>query len=135
MFITYNFLKDSSQHGLAIIGASSFNFIHHNKFIDNSLENTYTITDSRTGEISSQGYDEGNQNMWHDANTGHGNWWSDYFGGDVYEIDGSANSIDLYPQQINQNEETTSETSLSMIPSLIFLLFSTLVIIIRKFNK
>lgn len=135
MFISFNHFEDNSQHGLAIISASSFSFIHHNTFIDNSKESIYTITDDRTGTTESQGYDEGNQNMWHDASTGHGNWWSDWDGVGVYEIDGSANSIDLYPQQIDQNGETTSETSLSMISSITLLLFSTLVIIIRKFNK
>ncbi len=134
IFISFNFLKDNSQHGLAIISASSFNFIHHNKFIDNSKESTYTITGDRIDTINSQGYDEGNQNMWHDASTGHGNWWSDFSSG-VYEIDGSANSIDLYPQKIGQqNGETTSETSLSTISSLIIILFPALVIIKRKFN-
>jgi hypothetical protein len=47
--------------------------------------------------LTSQGFDEGNNNTWYDASTEEGNLWNDYTGSGTYAIDGPANSIDPYP--------------------------------------
>jgi parallel beta-helix repeat protein len=116
--ITYNYLKDNSQHGFAIIGESKYNIVHHNTFIDNSKVSMYTIDGTRTGEISSQGIDEGEENFWYDDKAKHGNIWSDFSGEGVYEIDGPANAVDMYPQKIDGE---TEETVFLVLPMIIIL--------------
>jgi hypothetical protein len=57
--------------------------IHHNKFIGN-------------GEVP-LATDNGNNNIWYDITTNECNYWSDYLGTGVYLIEGTAGSIDPYP--------------------------------------
>jgi parallel beta-helix repeat protein len=128
--VTHNILEDNTQHGFAIIGESSFNEIHHNTFIDNSNAETYTIDGTRTGNINSQGFDEGSQNIWYDEINEHGNWWSDFPGEGDYEIDGPADSVDTFPKQF---EKQSDETTLCLIPCLILVAFS--ISVLRKKKK
>jgi parallel beta-helix repeat protein len=95
--ITDNIVTNTSQHGVALVRSSRFNIIHHNHFIDNGQEETYRIDGEERGALSSQGFDEGNNNTWYDATTEEGNWWSDYSGTSPYSIDGPSNSTDPYP--------------------------------------
>jgi parallel beta-helix repeat protein len=95
--ITDNTISGTSEHGVALVGTSSHNLIHHNEFVDNGRETTYRIDGEPRGELTSQGFDEGNNNTWYDASTEEGNWWNDYSGSGTYAIDGPANSIDPYP--------------------------------------
>ncbi|MFX0012071.1 MAG: right-handed parallel beta-helix repeat-containing protein [Candidatus Hermodarchaeota archaeon] len=95
--ITHNRIRNSKEHGLALVGTSSNNEIHHNIFEGNAWSDTYKIDGVPKGSPSSQGYDEGSNNRWYDSRSYYGNGWSDYFGIGTYEIDGPANSIDLYP--------------------------------------
>ncbi len=114
--VTSNIIKNSNQHGLAIVGSlSSYNVIHHNIFINNSVELTYEIDGERTGEISSQGYDEGENNLWFDEENQHGNWWDDYNKKGVYNIDGPSDSIDEYPLKYAESNKTNFLISVSLI--------------------
>ena len=94
--ITGNIITNSSQHGVALVGTSSHNVIHHNNFVDNGKEDTYRIDGEPRGALTSQGFDEGYNNTWYDAATEEGNWWSDYSGSGSYVLDGSSNTIDPY---------------------------------------
>ncbi len=95
--ITDNRITSSSQHGVALVGTSRFNVIHHNHFIENGMEETYRIDGEERGELTSQAFDEGSNNTWYDAAAQEGNWWSDYSGTGSYSIDGPSNSTDRYP--------------------------------------
>ncbi|MFX0108296.1 MAG: NosD domain-containing protein, partial [Candidatus Hodarchaeota archaeon] len=95
--ITGNRIMDSSEHGVALVGTSRDNLIYGNYFVDNGKEATYRIDGEPRGELTSQGFDEGSNNTWYDAELEAGNWWSDYTGSGSYNIDGPSNSVDLYP--------------------------------------
>lgn len=97
--ITFNHIRNAKEHGIALVGTSSNNIIHHNLFEGNSWAETYSV-DGIPKELkpTSQGYDEGSQNTWYDSESQHGNTWSDYFGIGSYKIDGPMNAIDLYPK-------------------------------------
>ncbi|MHA2186902.1 MAG: NosD domain-containing protein [Candidatus Thorarchaeota archaeon] len=92
-----NMVVNTSEHGVALVGTSSYNVIHHNQFVDNGRETTYRIDGELRGELTSQGFDEGRNNTWYDATTEEGNWWSDYSGSGTYIIDGPSDSADQYP--------------------------------------
>ena len=92
-----NRIINSTQHGLAFVGTSSFNVVYNNTFINNGNVAEYTIDGERNGSLSSQGYDEGNNNMWYETNSRTGNLWSDYSGVGSYVIDGPSSSFDPYP--------------------------------------
>ena len=99
--ITYNEIRNCSNFGVALVGGLSYhNLIHHNTFINNGYNETYNIDNERFGEITSQAYDEGTMNTWYDEETKTGNLWSDYSGRGDYKIDGSAESVDIYPKKI-----------------------------------
>lgn len=95
--ITRNRIANSTQHGLVFVGTSGFNVVYNNTFIGNGNVAEYTIDNTRNGSLRSQGYDEGSNNTWYDANSKTGNIWSDYSGFGSYGIDGPSNSFDLYP--------------------------------------
>jgi hypothetical protein len=80
----HNSILNANYYGLSIFGTSSDNIIHHNGFVHNNLAGT------------SQGYDEGMNNIWFDNSTKEGNFWSDYSGIGNYSIDGPSNSQDPY---------------------------------------
>ena len=109
--ITNNRIINAKEHGIALVGTSSNNIIHHNILEGNTWSDTYNIDDTPKGSPSSQGYDEGSQNIWYDNENKHGNMWSDYFGVGHYQIDGPSNAVDLYPSH------TTGLTLFSIIIS------------------
>lgn len=121
-----NIIIDSSQHGLAFVGTSSHNLIHHNQFAYNGKEAMYKIDGELRGELTSQGFDEGSNNTWYDAVKEEGNWWSDYSGSGPYAIDGPANNNDLYPNHSlsSQNNDNSLLTIIIIVP------FSTIVIVL-----
>ena len=95
--ISNNRIRNAKEHGIALVGTSSNNVIHHNILEENTWVDTYSIDGTPKGSPSSQGYDEGSQNIWYDSENKYGNTWSDYFGVGPYQIDGSSNAVDLYP--------------------------------------
>ncbi|MHA2211891.1 MAG: NosD domain-containing protein, partial [Candidatus Thorarchaeota archaeon] len=112
--ITGNTIANSSQHGLALVGTSSHNVIHHNQFVNNGEEETYLIDGERMGELTSQGFDEGSNNTWYDSATEGGNWWSDYSGSGSYVMDGPSNAVDQYPNA-GENQPKTAGLDLLQI--------------------
>jgi parallel beta-helix repeat protein len=101
--ITNNRIINTVQHGLAIVGSSRSNIIHHNFFINNSNSESYSIDGEYKGVPTSQAYDEGSNNMWYDEENQYGNYWSDYTGEGDYVIDGSAETTDRYPRPSSEN--------------------------------
>jgi parallel beta-helix repeat protein len=81
----YNRIEKNSEYGIYLNYQSDGNTIHHNDFIRNNLAG------------SSQGYDEGIDNIFYDSSMNEGNYWSNYGGSGGYIIDGEAYSVDLYP--------------------------------------
>jgi parallel beta-helix repeat protein len=98
--IIKNRIINSTEHGLVFVGTSEFNVVYNNTFINNGNVAEYTIDGERSGSLSSQGYDEGSDNVWYDTNSNTGNIWSDYSGFGSYAIDGPAHSIDPYPSSL-----------------------------------
>ena len=96
--ITNNRIRNSKAHGIALVGISNNNIIHHNIIEGCAWGNNYNIDGVQYNiNPTSQGYDEGYQNTWYDSENKQGNTWSDYFGIGPYHIDGTANAFDLYP--------------------------------------
>ena len=97
--ITYNRIKNSKEHGIALVVGSSNNLLHHNIIEGCAWANSYNIDGTQYNiKPTSQGYDDGFNNLWYDPKEKFGNTWSDYFGIGSYQIDGHSNSIDLYPK-------------------------------------
>lgn len=114
--ISFNSIKYSAQHGVALVGTSNDNKVYQNEFCNNSQEEEYLIDGERTGKINSQGYDEGSNNVWYDEETKTGNRWTDYEGKGTYNIDGPANSEDKYPMIYSADEsEAAGYNSLLVI--------------------
>ena len=77
-------MSNSSDHDVKILTGSSENSIHHNNF---------------NSDLNKQAYDDGSNNTWDDGETG--NYYSGY-DVELYgprEIDGSAESVDNYPNE------------------------------------
>ena len=83
--ITLNEFQNNSYYAISFDELSQNNIISMNSFIDNSVEN------------NSQGFDDGLYNLWYNAATSSGNFWSTWSGIGDYEIDGSTESVDIYP--------------------------------------
>lgn len=84
--ISFNNFSWNSQEGVGISGDSMENTIHHNIF---QLNNP-------------QAFSDGQNNIWFDSFTDHGNWWSDYSGDDAYLVPGPENTYDLFPHQLSE---------------------------------
>lgn len=131
--ISYNIIEDTAQHGVAIVGTSYDNIIYQNSFCNNSKEEEYLIDGERTGEINSQGYDEGTNNTWYDEETKTGNRWTDYEGRGTYAIDGPANSEDKYPMIYSADESASTGYNTLIVIGITCISFS--VIRIRRKKK
>lgn len=81
--IAFNKIHGSNSYGLSFLGSSSDNLVYQNSFKNNNLGG------------SSQGYDEGTNNIWYNNVTKKGNYWLDRVSGN-YSIDGPSNSEDIY---------------------------------------
>ncbi len=83
--ITNNTIQNCADYGIYLNGFSSDNEVYLNYLTDNNLGGT------------SQGYDDGTDNIWFNTITLEGNWWSDWNGIPPYPLDGAANNNDPYP--------------------------------------
>lgn len=83
--LSCNSLRENGGYGIFLGYDTSNHIIHHNIFLNNYLDG------------NSQGYDDGINSIWYDTISLEGNYWSDWSGTGDYSIDGSANSLDLYP--------------------------------------
>jgi parallel beta-helix repeat protein len=80
------------------VGDTVFDFLRYGVWLDNAHLNTIfgnTISGSGIGNA----LDDGGFNIW-DNGIDTGNTWSDYNGGGLYEISGSANSVDRWPERV-----------------------------------
>jgi hypothetical protein len=116
-------------HGVFIIRDSSGNLVYNNTVTGNGGIGYYEWDNLYSYNVSSQGCDEGNSNMWYCEETLTGNVWGDYRGEGVYSLDGGAYSVDKYPlATMDLNEE-------SSIPSFGFLsLFVGLLVLSWRYH-
>jgi parallel beta-helix repeat protein len=106
--ITRNLIFGNNGTGIAFtMGSSSYCFIYNNLITNNTgigidimdgcMHNT--IYGNAIGwNEDGNAEDRSSDSKWDDGES-LGNWWSDYNGTGVYEIEGSANSVDNYPNQ------------------------------------
>lgn len=131
--ITSNLIINSKQHGIAIVGLSAKNIIHHNRLEGNAWHNSYDIDGGEPqGPPTSQAYDEGYNNIWYDNNAQEGNYWSDYFGIGSYSIDGPSDAVDLYPFQTT---DITPFILILILTSVSTVLLGLLIYFIRRKRK
>ncbi len=89
--IMNNIIKDNYEFGVSLQSGSTYNTIYHNIFSNNRID---------SGFIGSQGLDSGSNNDWYNTTLLEGNQWSDWSGSAAYTIEGSANSNDFYPMDL-----------------------------------
>ena len=118
--LTNNLLQGNGDYGINVDLHSDNNDIHHNAFI-NSLG------------ASSQGNDDGANNVWYDDTINEGNYWSDWTSGS-YSIDGMASSVDPYPLSSMPNISEYSNSYLAILIILSFLAIPTVSFAYRKKN-
>ncbi|MHA2332374.1 MAG: NosD domain-containing protein [Candidatus Hodarchaeales archaeon] len=80
-----NLIQDNLQYGISADSTSYLNSFYRNGLYRNN-----------GGGI--QGYDDGTGNTWYDTTTSEGNLWYDWSGIGTYQVDGGANTDDLFPQ-------------------------------------
>jgi len=117
-----NYIHENTGYGIQFDVQSSNNVIHHNEFYNNNLGG------------NSQAYDSGTNNTWFDSTLKEGNMWMDYEGEGDYYIDGTAQSVDIYP--LGSEPTKTNKISFStviIIFSLCILTFHS--IISRRKNR
>ncbi len=80
-----NFFESNTNYGCLITDLSTNNRIYSNSFVNNSIFSF------------SQGLDNVYGNLWYNTSTSTGNFWSNYFDSGYYNIEGSGEARDLYP--------------------------------------
>jgi len=85
--ISNNLILENIGYGVILTDGTADYVIHHNSFFNN------LIFSNALGQAS----DDGEGNYWYHRNTLIGNYWSDRGLSSKYKIDGTAESIDLYP--------------------------------------
>ncbi len=131
--ITNNIITNTNQHGIAIVGTSINNTIHHNRLENNAWADSYDIDGGPSqGPPNSQAYDEGSNNIWYDEESQEGNFWSDYFGIGPYSIDGPTGAVDLYP--FHTTGLTPFIIIITIIPSIVAISV-LLILVLRKRRK
>jgi parallel beta-helix repeat protein len=117
--ITSNILQNNGGYGLYLAHGVNYHVVHHNRFVDNN----------KGGE--SQGYDNGEGNIWYDVLSSEGNYWSDWSGINYYNIDGSAGKTDKYPLDEDGISPTvTTETSTTSEVTIYFMLDFIVIILV-----
>ncbi|MBA7556089.1 hypothetical protein ES705_48787 [subsurface metagenome] len=105
--LTDNIIQENELHGIQIN-----NIQHYSDTIystNNTLYKNYLISNNQGGK--SQAYDEGINNTWHNPSILIGNSWTDWSGEGNYSIDGSSNSLDLYPSVVPPDILSTEKSS------------------------
>jgi len=123
--IQSNLFFKNKEYGIRINGGSWHNIIHHNNFTDNNQQG------------NSQAYDIGKETLWYEKETREGNYWSDWDGKGKYHIDGSANSKDPYPLDMNLNPFRSKVPYIAIPSSLLLIAIGVVlyVLVIRKKRK
>ncbi|MCG3256367.1 MAG: right-handed parallel beta-helix repeat-containing protein [Candidatus Heimdallarchaeota archaeon] len=117
--ISYNYFFENTEYGVYLDQYSYFNRIHHNEFVYNNLDGF------------SQALDDGEHNKWFDSNLEEGNFWTDFSGKNGYEIDGSANSIDIYAFK----SANTTTNDVTFLNNTLWISLLLLVFFIRRKNR
>ncbi len=87
--IKLNTIENAIRYGLSLASSSENNLVFLNSFINNNPSGL------------SQASDDGIDNLWYSPSLNVGNYWDDLLGSENYTIDGSADSIDLFPIEEN----------------------------------
>lgn len=89
------------------LASSDHSLVINNTLLDNSgygirmsSSNVTIYYNSLSGNAEGNAHDNGTNNQWDDG-VGMGNFWGDYVGVGVYNIPGSAGSVDRYPSGID----------------------------------
>ncbi len=85
--ISNNLILENVGYGVILNAGTTDYVIHHNSFFNNLVYSN----------ALSQASDDGEGNYWYHPDTLVGNYWSDRGLSSKYKIDGTAESIDLYP--------------------------------------
>ena len=107
------------------------NLVYHNSFVNNNPNG------------QSQAKDVGSHNRWYNESLKEGNYWSDWLGFLPYDIDGSANTVDMYPLEAPLHPTITKIPTLfkgriALVISLsigIPVLLAISILIVKKFKK
>ncbi len=105
--LTYNIIQENELHGIQINNIQYYSDTKNST--NNTLYQNYFISNNQGGK--SQAYDEGINNTWHNPSNLVGNSWSDWSGEGNYSIDGSSNSLDLYPSAVPPDILSTDKSS------------------------
>jgi parallel beta-helix repeat protein len=65
-------------------------------------------------EIELNGVDDGIDNQWYNGSTSTGNLWTDYIGVGMYEVSGTANATDRYPEVLVDTAEPIIDSPLDV---------------------
>ena len=116
--LNFNLFKDNKVRGLFLDDECERNRIYLNDFLNNSLDGC------------SQGRDEGRENYWYYEGGKKGNYWDDLNGDSKYDIEGEANSFDLYPmaEQVILEKKESEKTSFVHFDTLLFVTAVLLII-------
>lgn len=88
--ITKNIFNYGFSHAIELGYDTDDNLIFENHFFYNNIAANPPL----------QAYDSGNSNTWYDSDNLIGNYWSNLGSNSTYTIEGSAYSIDVYPETI-----------------------------------
>ncbi len=100
-----NLIANNTDYAIYIESGNNTT-IYFNNIIDNKAER-------------SQGYDDGNDNVWYNETLQLGNYWSDWSGDGIYAINGKAVSKDLYPlTELYTDEKGDEETESTFFTSI-----------------
>ena len=122
--LSTNLFFRNDGYGVFLSSSTQGFLIYRNSFIEN---------DPSLG--SSQAYDGGISNLWYNQELQSGNFWDDKGTKKIYEIDGTANSVDLFPLKdpIYYPPDSFSwETTIEILPCLAI---SIGLFITRRINK
>jgi len=118
--ISYNLLLENVGYGITLNTGTLDYIVHHNSLFNNLI---YT-------SASSQASDDGERNYWYHPDTLVGNYWSDRGISSKYAIDGTAESIDLYPLKdpsVNPGEDYPERSNFFLVLTLTALVSLTYV--------
>ncbi len=124
--VSYNIIRKNVRHGIEATEQSDYNTIHHNNFISNAVGG------------KSQAYDDGYGNIWYHEELKEGNFWSNAEKRGPYDIEGAANSEDLYPLREQIDMRNPYETNgFSIIIGIISLIGISFIVLHKKrsYNK
>ncbi|MHA1201137.1 MAG: right-handed parallel beta-helix repeat-containing protein [Candidatus Heimdallarchaeaceae archaeon] len=144
--IEANDISFNDGNGISMMDAQNisiqFNYFYHNEFFAVKLDYECYWNDVHHNEFVSnnqlgvsQAYDDGFENLWFDPTTLEGNFWNDLESGDYYEIDGTSNSVDIYPLSDKIDEEYTVIVNFLFVPSILISLLFLLILGIPRRSK